>query len=59
MNYISSQERKKLRAMVDPFVIFIGADIEKDRIVHLDGFDNLFTNASSSSGIDSPIPPPK
>jgi antibiotic biosynthesis monooxygenase (ABM) superfamily enzyme len=59
-NFIHSPERKQLRTAINPISIFIEADVEKDRVVLLAGFENLFTN--NSANIDPtnvPIPPPK
>ena len=50
----------RLRAADVRVSIFIEADVEKDRVVLLAGFENLFTN--NSANIDPtnvPIPPPK
>jgi hypothetical protein len=59
LNFMTSPERKQLRTAINPISIFIKADIEKERVVLLSGFENLFTN--NTANVDPknvPIHPP-
>jgi antibiotic biosynthesis monooxygenase (ABM) superfamily enzyme len=63
LKWLTSRERKELLVQIHPFVTVLSGDIESDKFLHTNGFDNFFqSTAPTGAEIDSkqiPAPPPK
>jgi antibiotic biosynthesis monooxygenase (ABM) superfamily enzyme len=63
IKWLTSRERKELLVQIQPFVTLISGEIESDKVMFSDGFDNFFPSTlPAGADIDpkkAPAPPPK
>jgi antibiotic biosynthesis monooxygenase (ABM) superfamily enzyme len=63
IKWLTSRERKELLVQIHPFVTLLSGEIESDKFLHTDGFDNFFQSTGPTGAeIDPkqiPAPPPK